>query len=215
MTSTLAMFPLEIVVFPDEQVALHIFEERYIQLIEDCENDFVTFGIPTYYNKTMSYGTEVKLVEVVKRYPSGACDIICEGMRVFKIDSFYQKYGEKLYSGASIDYLPNLDNASLEQRKRFLKLVRKLHTALGIVYEKIAPEEITSYTLAHKIGLGLNQELKLIQIESEAERFAFLIDHLSVTIKVVQDINKTKAQIQMNGHFKNFDPLDFKDFKIT
>jgi hypothetical protein len=30
----------------------------------------------------------------------------------------------------------------------------------------------------------------------------------------LKQVNQMKDVIEMNGHFKNFDPLDFKDFKI-
>ena len=47
MIATLPMFPLELVAFPGEELPLHIFELRYQQLLEDCEEEKVTFGIPT------------------------------------------------------------------------------------------------------------------------------------------------------------------------
>ncbi len=214
MTETLAMFPLELVVFPEERLALHIFEDRYQQLIADCETDVITFGIPAYINKKMAFGTEVKLDRIVKRYPSGASDIICKGLRVFKIESFFNTLGDRMYAGASIRYLPNLEDGTMHQKRRFVTLVKELYSALDVVLPTFNPEDISSYSFAHKIGLALEQELKLIQIESESERFAFLIDHLSVTIPVIKQVNRTKELIKMNGHFKNFDPLDFKDFKL-
>jgi len=66
MIATLPMFPLELVAFPGEELPLHIFEQRYQQLIEDCEEERVTFGIPTYINKRLEYGTEMELLKVVK-----------------------------------------------------------------------------------------------------------------------------------------------------
>ena len=214
MTETLAMFPLELVVFPEEKLALHIFEDRYQQLIADCETDVITFGIPAYINKKMAFGTEVKLDRVAKRYPSGASDIICKGLRIFKIESFFNKLDDRLYAGASISYLPNLDDGTRHQRRRFIALVKELYATLDVVLPSFKPELISSYSFAHKIGLALEQELKLIQMEAESERFAFLIDHLSVTIPVIKQVNKTKELIKLNGHFKNFDPLDFTDFKL-
>ena len=59
------LFPLQSVFFPGETVPLHIFEERYKQLINDCQNESLTFGIPVFINNTIAYGTEVQLVEVV------------------------------------------------------------------------------------------------------------------------------------------------------
>ena len=50
MTQFLPIFPLNIVVFPQEGLNLHIFEPRYIQLINDCIRTQKPFGIPTMMN---------------------------------------------------------------------------------------------------------------------------------------------------------------------
>ncbi|MEO1628994.1 MAG: LON peptidase substrate-binding domain-containing protein, partial [Bacteroidota bacterium] len=44
------LFPLKLVVYPGEQLNLHIFEPRYKQLIRECEQNKVTFGIPAFIN---------------------------------------------------------------------------------------------------------------------------------------------------------------------
>ncbi|WGK64244.1 LON peptidase substrate-binding domain-containing protein [Croceiramulus getboli] len=214
MTSTLAMFPLELVVFPGEQLALHIFEDRYQQLIHDCEHEQITFGIPAYINKKMLYGTEVSLVSVEKRYDTGACDIICQGEKVFRIQSFFNQWGEKLYAGAEISFMTDIQNGSYGQKEQFLGLVFELYDALDVNLPKIDPRAIDSFIVAHKIGLSLEQELQLLKIPSEKDRFDFLIEHLKETIPVVRKINRTKELIKLNGHFKNFDPLDFEEYTL-
>ena len=214
MIQTLAMFPLEMVVFPQEKLALHIFEDRYQQLIADCEHEDITFGISAYIDKKMRYGTQVRLSRVVNRYDTGASDIVCEGMRVFKIHNFKSKLNDRLYAGADIEFLPNRDDATSAQRHRFFRLVNELYKALDVAMPPTEPELLTSYSFAHKVGLSLQQELKLIQITSEAERFTFINGHLSVTVPLINQINRTKELIQMNGHFKNFDPLDFAEYKL-
>lgn len=214
MTTTLAMFPLELVVFPGEQLALHIFEDRYQQLLRDCEHGSITFGIPSYINKKMLYGTEVFLVSVEKRYDTGASDIICEGLKVFRIQSFYNTLEDKLYAGAEITSMENILNGSFEQKERFLALVSELYEALDVVLPQINPRAIDSFLISHKIGLSLAQELELLKMPAEKDRFEFLNAHLRETIPVVQQINRTKELIQLNGHFKNFDPLDFKDYSL-
>ena len=214
MTQTLAMFPLEMVVFPNEKLALHIFEDRYQQLIADCETEAMTFGIPAYINKSLGYGTQVRLNKVITRYDSGASDIVCDGLRVFKIRDFKNTWKDRLYAGADIDFLPNIEDGKDSQRLRFIGLVKELYLTLEVELPSFDPLLVNSFSFAHKIGLSLEQELQLIQITSEAERLTYIIDHLSVTVPLVQQINRTKEMIQMNGHFKNFDPLDFTDYKL-
>ena len=70
------------------------------------------------------------------------------------------------------------------------------------------------YILIHKIGLSYEQEYQLLQMPKESERLKFINSHLLATIAVLKEVNRTKGAIKMNGDFKNFDPLDFEDFKI-
>ena len=84
----LPFFPLQSVFFPGETVPLHIFEERYKQLIIDCRKEAITFGIPVYIYGNVAYGTEVQLVEVVTTYENGEMDVVCVARQVFKILTF-------------------------------------------------------------------------------------------------------------------------------
>jgi hypothetical protein len=42
----------------------------------------------------------------------------------------------------------------------------------------------------------------------------FIDEHLTTTIKVLSEVERTRRTIELNGHFKNFDPLDFKDIEL-
>ena len=43
--SDLGLFPLGLVLLPTEQIPLHIFEERYKDLIRECLDDDGEFGL--------------------------------------------------------------------------------------------------------------------------------------------------------------------------
>ncbi|RMF03686.1 MAG: peptidase, partial [Bacteroidetes bacterium] len=104
MLRELALFPLQIVVFPGESVNLHIFEPRYRQLVADCQGKGHTFGIPPYHNgRILEYGTELRLVEIVKTYPQGEMDIRTQGMGIFRIKEFFPKLHDRLYAGGLVE----------------------------------------------------------------------------------------------------------------
>jgi hypothetical protein len=44
---------------------------------------------------------------------------------------------------------------------------------------------------------------------TEAERQAYISKHLEKVLPVLQELERTKERIRMNGHFKNLDPLNF------
>ena len=212
MAELLPLFPLQIVVFPHEKLPLHIFENRYKELIKDCELNNSSFGIPAYLNGSMEFGTEMKIIKVAKIYESGAADVICEASKVFEIKEFYLQQTGKPYAGGIVEYLENINDGKFIQQEKLRSLVQQLYILLGVPPINIPSEKISSFTFPHKIGLSVQQEYNLLRMTSESERLDYLISHLEFAIPLVKEINRTQEVIEMNGHFKNFDPLDFGDF---
>ena len=210
----LPLFPLQSVFFPGETVPLHIFEERYKQLINDCRKEAITFGVPVFINNAMSYGTEVQLVEVVNSYKNGEMDVVCVGRQVFKVLSFEHQMNGKLYSGGEVEFLEVENDADKDLRQEVLQKVEELYDLMDVPYTKTSPKQFNSYSLAHKMGLSFEQEYELLQIPNERDRLLYIKEHLDSTTSMLSQVNRTKAVIEMNGHFRNFDPLDFEDFKL-
>ncbi|MBT9190038.1 MULTISPECIES: LON peptidase substrate-binding domain-containing protein [Zobellia] len=210
----LALLPLQSIFFPGETVPLHIFEDRYKQLIKDCRNEAVTFGIPVYINDSMTYGTEVQLVEIVNTYEDGAMDVTCVARQVFRILSFKNQMDGKLYAGGTIKFIDSVRDADKSLKKEVLDKIHELYELMAVPYTPLPLEKFNSYVLVHKMGLSFDQEYQLLQMPSERDRLLFMKSHLISTISMLSEVNRTKKTIEMNGNFKNFDPLDFKDFNL-
>ena len=208
------LFPLQSVFFPGETVPLHIFEERYKDLIRDCQEEAMTFGIPVYIDNSVAYGTEVQLKEVVNTYADGSMDVVCVARQAFRVVSFTPKMGDKSYPGGEVDFLESLSDADDNLKDAVLKATEELYALMDLPFGKIEKKMFNSFTLAHKMGLSFQQEYQLLQLSSEKVRLQFLLDHLRHTVDLLQQLNHTRELIEMNGHFRNFDPLDFKDFKL-
>ncbi len=211
----LPLFPLQSVFFPGETVPLHIFEERYKQLINDCRDEAITFGIPVFINNTVEYGTEVQLVEVVNTYDSGEMDVVCVARQVFKILTFDNEMEGKLYAGGIVEFLDSNNDAALSLRQEVYDKMKKLYDLMSVQFPSIPLDKFNSYAFGHKMGLSFEQEYELLKLSNETQRLQYIATHLDTTTTVLEQINRTKAVIEMNGHFKNFDPLDFKDFKVN
>lgn len=206
----LPFFPLNTVVYPGEILNLHIFEPRYRQLVKDCETDSLNFGIPIHLdNRVQEIGTELQLLEVVKRYPDGQLDIRTQGIRPFRLTSFQNPWPNKLYAGGTVEWMEVGDTSSYTERLLLLQQVEELYKLMGLSLKLVPDEEFLSFKIGHKVGLSLRQEYALLSIENESGRITFLLDHLSRNIPVVREMERTKERIRMNGHFRNFDPLDF------
>jgi Lon protease-like protein len=208
------LFPLQTIFFPGEQVPLHIFEERYKELIRDCREEAATFGIPVYINDSISFGTEVQLVEVVNTYESGAMDIVCVGRQVFKVITFENEMAGKSYAGGIVEFLDNIKDGDPKQKRIVLDKIKELYELMEVPFDPLNEDLFNSFTLAHKMGLSFEQEYQLLQMPRESERLSFIKSHLIGTITVLKEVQRTRQRIDMNGHFRNFDPLDFKDFKV-
>lgn len=209
MENYLPLFPLNLVAFPGEELNLHIFEDRYKQLISECLELKASFGIPSYVKTRIEYGTEVKIEDVVKNYEDGRMDITTRALRVFKVMNFTDTANGKLYAGGDVSYLENVYDEDYSTRYEMISLIKELYQAIDVVKEVEVAEDISSFDIGHKVGFSLEEEYQLLQIEREIDRQEFIIQHLKKTIPVLKEVERTKERIRMNGHFKHFDPLDF------
>ena len=209
MDKFLPFFPLSMVVYPNENLNLHIFEPRYRQLINECLETNSTFGIPSFINKKIpGYGTEIKILGLYKRFDDGQMDIKTQGVRVFRMLSFENPVPNKLYAGGKITYLQDETSPEGIIPELLLQLSR-LYALLQTEESFNTAETPFSYHVAHKVGLSIEEEYQLLTIERETDRQLYLLKHLNKVIPVITEMERTKERIRMNGHFKNLDALDF------
>jgi Lon protease-like protein len=202
------MFPLSIVPFPGEKINLHIFEERYKQMILDCHTQAIRFGIvPFIKDMLMDYGVEVELNEIHKVYANGEMDIRTSGIRVFRVLDFFKEAKGKLYPGAIIEYADNFEDEDYGKRLLLWDLLHELFDVLNVTrkFDK-QPSDLTTFEIGHHVALPLEEEYKMLLLEKESERQDFLILHLKKIIPTLQTLEESKTKIKMNGHFRNLRP---------
>jgi uncharacterized protein len=212
MTNFIPIFPLSIVVYPHEDLNLHIFEPKYKQLVKECFDKKKPFGIPVMINNKMNeLGTLLEITAITKTYENGEMDIKTKGKKVFRILEVIDNVPDKLYSGAIVTYPHNHEHgkrllinkviASIKQLHQLLKVSKPLHKN---------EEELWSYDLAHSVGLTLEEEYELLTLMNELQRQEYLKRHLAKVIPVVAEMESLKEKIKLNGHFKNI-----SGFKIS
>lgn len=210
-TKYLPMFPLNIVVFPNEKLNLHIFEPRYKQLVLDCVENEKTFGIPTYIQGGVGvYGTEVEILNIEKKYDNGEMDIRTRGLHIFKIRNFDKMAPGRLYAGGEVEMLQNGTEEDIVTKVKIRELLEQLYETLGLgnLYLEL-PEDFTSYDIGHQLGLNLEQEYALLQLASEADRQELILLHLQHIMPLLLETEKLKERVRLNGHFKNLTPPNF------
>jgi uncharacterized protein len=212
MTNFIPIFPLNLVVYPGEDLNLHIFEPRYKQLISECVELKKNFGIPSVVNNKMGdLGTVMEIREVVKIHENGEMDIKTRGVNVFRILETITSVPDKMYSGAIVKHLVTEDDGSRELMQKVMEAIKQLHELLSVTKNFPKPDELlTSYDVAHHIGLSLEEEYEILGLEREVQRQEYLRRHLGKVIPVVQEMETLKERVKLNGHFKNLSGFKFE-----
>ena len=208
MDNLLPLFPLQLVVFPGEDLNLHIFEPRYRQLIQESDAEGFTFGIPAYIGgKLMTVGTEVKLLSIEKLYPNGEMDVKTRGVGLFSIKEFFRTAPNKLYAAADIGRLPHDTAGDVVANTHILELVEELFSLMKIDKNlPSGPNDFVTYDLAHHVGFSLEQEYQFLCVTDERSRQEFMRVHLEKLIPVVKEMENLRKRAEMNGYFKNVIP---------
>lgn len=212
MTNFIPIFPLGIVVYPGEDLNLHIFEPRYKQLIKECYEGKKSFGIPAVIdNRLQENGTLVTVAEMSKVYDNGEMDIKTKGIKVFRVLEVIKEVPEKLYSGAIVNYPHNNDQGNIELMRKIMQGIRELHKLMNVSKEFKKPdEELKTYEVAHHLGLTLQEEYELLGLMEERQRQEYLKRHLTKVIPIVAEMEGLKEKIKQNGHFKNLSGFQFE-----
>jgi len=210
VTNFIPIFPLGIVVYPGENLNLHIFEPRYKQLISECNEQKKAFGIPTVLeNKMQDFGSLVSITEISKVYDNGEMDIKTRGERVFRVLEVIKNVPDKLYSGAIVNYPDTFERGNIELMRKVMAGIRDLHKLLKVTKEFSKPDdEIRCFEVAHHIGLSLEEEYELLGLLDERQRQEYLKRHLTKVIPMVAGLEQLKEKIKLNGHFKNLPGFD-------
>jgi Lon protease-like protein len=209
MTNFIPIFPLEVVVFPGEQVNLHIFEPRYIQLINDLKATQKPFGIPSVIRKKVSEnGVLVNITEIVKTYDDGKMDIRIKGDKLFRILEIIDTIPDKLYHGAIVSYPNNDLSPKTTQLLKVLEEVRVLHRQLNVSKDfRKQDTELTSYDIGHHAGLSLEEEYEFVGLLREDQRIEYLRRHLQKVLDLPNNMKALQEKIRLNGHFRELKGL--------
>jgi ATP-dependent Lon protease len=204
---SLPLFPLGLVLYPNEQLPLHIFEERYKDLTAYCLEHDVPFGIVRVDDGRLAdVGTTARIERVVNEYDDGRMDIVVRGEERFTLNSVHER---KSYMTADVNIFDietkpvdsSLRERVITQHMKLLELAGR--TVRPDLYSGV---DALSFVLAQNAGLSGEQKQELLEIRDESDRIEFLIDHFEALIPRVEQKEDFRRKIRSNGHFKDFPP---------
>ena len=189
----LPLFPLNTVLFPHSVLPIHVFEQRYRQMIAYCLERNANFGVVLIRSGKevggsvvpFSIGTEATIVHAQK-LEDGRFNIITKGVRKFKILELDQS---KPYLQGRVVWLSDTPSnpailaplkSEVEVRFRayldYLRLLGKVE--FEEAWHKEEPEAY-SYTVANALRINLAQKQELLELssaESRLKREAEMLD---------------------------------------
>ncbi len=203
------IFPLQLVLFPNETLPLHIFEPRYKEMISECLEKKDSFGICSFINgKVSRTGCLARIYSVSKKYEDGKYDIVCKGGERFMTHAYNSS---KSYLQASVSFFEDTNADSSPHQDLVDKITPRFKELLDILTEGNAPDitPACSYDFGHHIGLELIQKQNLLEIKSELERLEFIKNHIERLLAQLTMFEDVKKRIKSNGHFRKFPPIEF------
>jgi len=168
------LFPLNMVVFPKENISLHIFEDRYKKMISNCISSKSEFGIILKNNNIISnIGCTVMVDKLLKTYSTGELDVTLNGIERFKIlDKF--KQDDLLFANISkIDEAYDLvDKNSFSMiLDKYLKLLLSFNIKHDI-HNEMNKNISFDFTKSVIIPSLIKQEF--LELSNESERIDFI-----------------------------------------
>ena len=171
------MFPLGVFLLPGEEIPLRIFEPRYKQLINECEENGNTFGIPYIIgDEIKTYGSEVELLNVVAKNNKGEMVILIKGVKNFHLLDFTESLPGKLYGGGIIEYV---DDNYLTSNPELIVLVKKLKLNIDQVMGSLVTDNsINLFSIAKSMMLNSNEKFSFYSFRDTYKMERYLIKRL-------------------------------------
>ncbi len=196
--------------FPESSYPLHIFEERYKALIQECYSNGMEFGINLISSNGINQiGCSVMVTEIIKKYSDGKLDIVIQGLSRFRINKLIE--GDKPYFTAEVDMFADddygIDDVLLEETALLFNKIAKSIKSMRI--NPIDPKKLDvlnpSFLIAQKAGLNNSQKQSLLEIRSENVRLKSLSNHLRkmqpflMKAEMISNIVKNDGYINTNS----------------
>jgi Lon protease-like protein len=192
----IGLFPLDVVLLPGERVPLHIFEERYKDLIGTCIENSEEFGLLLAEETELrTIGTAASVVDVLNRYDDGRMDILVEGRDRFRVTRVsesrsYLTAEVQPFADAKAGADPDLVAECLAALERVAEVSGVEADAVELGGGEIA------WRIAAQVDFGTEFKQELLEMRTEDERLEQLagaLDTAATAIASQKEISKRAA----------------------
>jgi len=195
----IGLFPLGIVLLPTEQIPLHIFEDRYRELIGECLELDEEFGLVLADDDGIrDVGTRAAVIEVTERFDDGRLNIVVEGRERFRLRRVAD---DRAFHTGEIEALEDQhDPAEAGDIDESMRLFARLLELTGTEVETPAVDHpLLSFAIAARFELAAELKQELLQTTSERERMRRVREILAGAAETVERQREIAARAQRNG----------------
>jgi len=186
---------------------LHIFEQKYRDLVAFCEAENAPLGVIRYSGGRLEdVGCTARISDVIETHEDGSRDILVMGEERFRIREIDRAH---TYQTADIELLDDVTGVAVpDDRERLIAQHIKLLELAGRTPSPSSYEERArlSYFIGRNAGLSVDQRQQLLEMRDEAQRIHFLVSHLEDFLPAVEAAELLRKKITSNGHFPDFPP---------
>jgi len=189
----LGLFPLGLVLLPTERVPLHIFEDRYRELIGECIDLEREFGLLYADDGGLrEVGCRAAVLEVLERFDDGRMNIVVEGRERFRV---VRHTSGRSFSTAEVEPLGDEERgiapeAAARALSAFQKLVEIVEAEVELP-DPLSPQ--LSFELAGRVEFEAEAKQELLESRSESkrlERVAELLESAAATVALTEEARK-------------------------
>jgi Lon protease-like protein len=205
-TELIPLFPLSLVLLPAMPLPLHIFEDRYKQMMRDVISSESDFGVVLAKDEgTLNIGCTAVVRRVMRRYEDGRLDLLAIGQRRFRI---HELNDDKPYLQAEVEFFEDTDlsEVSADLKQRATKAYRQLLKLEGVAEGEAEERQKADLgRLSFQIGHLLDDTEKrqtVLALRSEVLRLEFLVKAVPQYLSEQERITLAKRVAPLNGHAK-------------
>jgi Lon protease-like protein len=196
------LFPLGIVLLPEEVVPLHIFEDRYKLMVAECLEQEREFGIVWLSDSGLrDIGCTAAITELLETMDDGRMNILVRGSQPFRL---LKRIEQLPYPAGDIELLEDdgtdPEPASLEDtRERYAQLVERLTESRP---DTAQLDGLGAYGIAATIDFAHDAKQSLLESRSEDERLTMLSELIAAAMKRVDYVERAGERAKSNGKIR-------------
>jgi Lon protease-like protein len=202
LSSEFPLFPLALVALPGEMVPLHIFEERYKRMMNECLRAQREFGIVWLADDGLrEIGCACEIDRVLERMEDGRMNLLVRGTRPFRV---LERQGHLPYPAGVVEFVRDEEEAV---NPELLEAARRIYGELVLLATDSEPEaadlaKMDAYAMAATVDFGLEAKQGLLDLRSENARLQLLTRLLRAALKRMEFIERAHERARSNGKVK-------------